>query len=242
MYLGYGEWIIERLLKFPKNSSLAILIRHSERPDFNNIPINSWNSVLLTQRGEEVATEFGAALVSEDHFYSVNAYGWGLERCTATAKKIVEGAVSAGSNAVCSTLADFQSPIQNLELYNHYLQSGKYLDMIENWFSTDNAYSPFHPYTLYSKGIISRIVNECMQLNQTITVIVTHDLHILPILNDIFGGRTTEIGFMDGIIISKNGNMLDFFSRNSSMRFVGNDFLEEIHRTSDNIKETSKHK
>ena len=86
MYSGYGKWIIESLGELPRHAGHVILIRHSERPDFRNIPANIWNNVILTQIGEEVATEFGVALATEAHIPSISAHGWGLERCVITAK------------------------------------------------------------------------------------------------------------------------------------------------------------
>ena len=223
MYFGYGKWIIEFMSKPPRDSELTIIIRHSERPDFKNIPMSLWNRVLLTQRGEEAATEFGVALAVEAHFSSITAHGWGLERCVKTAKNIVDGAISAGSNAVYTTLTDFKSPIENLDLYNNYLQTGKYIDMIEDWFSSNPTMSPFTPYDQYSRHIILRLINEHMQLTNNLTVIVTHDLHILPLLNYVFGSKTRELGFMDGIIISKSGNKLKFISNNCSKNLSCND-------------------
>lgn len=226
MYSGYGKWIIESLGELPRHAGHVILIRHSERPDFRNIPANIWNNVILTQIGEEVATEFGVALATEAHIPSISAHGWGLERCVITAKKIVEGATSAGISAVYSPLTNFQSPIKNIDLYSNYLQSGKYFEMVEDWFSSNSVRGPFIPYDMYSRHIVSKLINEHMWLTDNVTVIVTHDLHILPLFNYVFGEKK-EIGFMDGIMISKGDNMLKFFSNNYIKSFSCNDFYSK---------------
>jgi broad specificity phosphatase PhoE len=224
MYRGYGEWIIDRIAKIPNDRSVVVLIRHSERPDFKNIPISEWSNVLLTKRGEEVARGFGLALASDSKFQSVIGHGWGLERCIITAKLIVEGAKSAGCHVEYSTLNGFQSPIQNLNLYENYIKDGKYTDMLNDWFSSNSENGPFRPYVQYSRNIISRMLSEQLKVNNNITVIATHDLHIIPIINYIFGLKSIGIGFLSGMVIAKNGNMLEFFSENSVKQLSINDF------------------
>lgn len=206
---------------------VAAIIRHSERPDFRNIPTELWNKVLLTPEGEKVATEFGTALVNESGIPSMNVHGWGLERCIITAEKIAEGARSAGIDGKYSTLYDLQSPIKDIVLYRKFLNAGKYDIMVEDWLSSNNTDGPFWPFGQYSRRTISKVAKEHMQLINNVTVIVTHDLYILPMLNDIFGVRTTEVGFLDGILMAQGGDELDFYSKDSVKRVSKEKFLSE---------------
>lgn len=42
---------------------------------------------------------------------------------------------------------------------------------------------------MYSRHIVSKLINEHMWLTDNVTVIVTHDLHILPLFNYVFGEK-----------------------------------------------------
>lgn len=216
MYSKYGEWIINAIGSLSNSGGIAAIIRHSERPDFSNIPVEQWNSVQLTKEGELAARDFGSALVRDAGIARIEAHGWGLERCLVTARKIAEGARLAGSSrSRYSAITDFRMPISDVKLYRKYLEENNYHRMLMEWLSADPSQTPLIPYVDYSRHILYRVVNELMKGKGSMTVISTHDLYILPILNDIFGLLKTDVGFMDGILISRNRDSLDFFSRDS---------------------------
>lgn len=215
MYSSYGKWIVQKISEIPSDFEITAIIRHSERPDFKDIPPERWNSTLLTSHGEEIAVDFGKALVGEAGAPSVAAKGWGLERCQLTAERIAQGASQAGGDdSSFSSIVDLPSPISNLDLYRKYLGEGKYFDMVRDWFS-GSAMNALKPYERYSKDIISKIARDHMPVGRRVTIIVTHDLYVLPMLNHIFGGQTTDIDFMDGIILAKSGGRMLFFDRNA---------------------------
>lgn len=225
MYSSYGKWIVKRISEIPVDFELAAIIRHSERPDFKDIPPEKWNSTLLTSYGEESALDFGKALVNEAGASSVAAKGWGLKRCQLTAERIAEGAIQAGSNeSRFSSILEFPSPISDLELYRKYLKEGKYFDLVRDWFSANSSMNAMRPYGPYSRDIISRIVKDHMSSEKRVTVIVTHDLHVLPMLNQVFGTNLTEVDFMDGILIARNSDRLLFFTKDSEKSLTVTDF------------------
>lgn len=216
MYSKYGEWIVGAIEELPDASRMAAIIRHSERPEFTNIPVDQWNAVQLTREGELAAKDFGSALVREAGVGRVDSRGWGLERCMVSARKIAEGARLAGSSkSRFSPITDFRMPISDIKSYRKYLKDNNYHRMLMDWLRPDAVKSPLIPYVDYSRHILSRVVNERMKTAGSIAVISTHDLYILPIMNDIFGLLQTEVGFMDGILIAENGDSLDFYSKDS---------------------------
>lgn len=158
---------------------------------------------------------------------SVRAEGWGLERCQLTAEKIKEGANLAGSkDSSYSTVNNLQSPILDLELYRNYLKNGKYMYMVRDWFQggpLGNAMKPFGPY---SNQIISRILNEHMPYQHNASIIVTHDLYILPLLNHVFNTKHTEVDFMDGILIAEIGEKVKIFTHNSEKTMGADEFSQ----------------
>lgn len=225
MYSSYGQWIIKRIGEVPETHEVTAVIRHSERPDFKDVPLEKWNSTLLTSYGEKSALEFGTALVKESAIPIVAAKGWGLERCQITAERIAEGAQRAGSTGSrFSSISGFDSPISDLSLYQKYLSEGRYFEMVKEWVNGDSSDSPLAPYGPYSRDIISKIVNGHMSRENPVTIIVTHDLYILPMLNHIFGGQVTEVGFMDGILIESDENNLLFYTKNSEKSLSKSDF------------------
>lgn len=225
MYSGYGQWIIKRIGEIPPDSGIAAIIRHSERPDFRDIPVEKWNSTLLTDNGERTAVKFGTALINEAGASSVAAEGWGLERCQLTAEKISEGAKLAGSaGSLYKTLLGLHSPISNYELYRKYLEDDRYFQMVSEWFSTEPYSGPMKAFRPYSMDTISSVVRDHLHSEGGPTIIVTHDLYILPLLNHVFDTQVTEVDFMDGILMARNGNSLDFYSRDAHRTLPVSDF------------------
>lgn len=226
MYSSYGQWIIRRIAELPHTSRTVAIIRHSERPDFRDIPPEDWNSVLLTSNGERVAVEFGNALVGEANATSVKAEGWGLSRCQLTAEKIYEGArTSGGTGSAYSEVSDLQSPILDLGLYRKHVKNGKYSEMVRDWFNGGPLSDAMKPYKQYSRKIISNILGGHMLNDRNITIIVTHDLYVLPIINQVFDLRNTEVDFLDGILITSKGEELDFFTKDLQRDLHRRDFF-----------------
>lgn len=82
------DWVIPRSLmtnlnKIPYNELVAILLRHSIRPQ-----ITEFNDVSITKEGRILANEFGTLLGSK--FQSI--YTSPVKRCVETAQAICEGA------------------------------------------------------------------------------------------------------------------------------------------------------
>jgi broad specificity phosphatase PhoE len=217
MKLQWGQQIIDKLQKVPARGRHILIIRHSERPDFRDIPVDRWNSVLLTEKGIQAAVNFGESLVGETGLETITTEGWGLERCVITARKIAEGASNAGSrNCKFSIASDLQSPIENHEKYEEYLKSGRWNDMLALWLSSPSENGVMRPFKSYSRGILKEVLENHLPESNCANVIVTHDLHIFPIITAIFNRIELSVDFMDGIMISKYDDGVKIFHNDLS--------------------------
>ncbi len=204
MELQWGQWILDKLKSMPKNGRYVLMIRHSERYDFNGIPIESWNSTGLTEQGKIAASEFGKALVSHIGIESVSTEGWGLERCVDTAFRIAEGAAESGCRKCSFSVAsDLESPIANSERYTEYLKSGRWKEMLRQWLSSPSDSGIMKPYLEYSSKIMKEVLKKRDPPTNAVNIIVTHDLHIFPLITANFNVVKLGIDYMDGILISR---------------------------------------
>ena len=62
--LLYGNSVVTLTRRLRAVDRTALIIRHSERPSFDNLPIESWDSVGLTERGVEAARDLGEGACS----------------------------------------------------------------------------------------------------------------------------------------------------------------------------------
>ena len=214
MNLSWGQWIIDRLKLMPENGRYILIIRHSERVSFDGIPIEQWNSVGITERGKQAAFEFGRALIDEVGLESVYTEGWGLERCADTAAKIFEGASASGCrNCKFSKTSYLESPIADHDGYMNLLKSGKWNEILVEWLSSPSDGWPMKPYAAYSENILREVLKNSTPATNSAGIIVTHDLHIFPIITANFGLVKLDLDFMDGILISKTDSDTRIFHR-----------------------------
>lgn len=226
MNLRWGDWIIKSLSELPKNKPYALVIRHSERQDFDNLPFDQWNEALLTKEGIEGAFNFGYSLCSALKSGNVIAEGWGLERCLMTARRISEGATTAGcKRSRFNVLEDIDSPISDPQRYREYLSTGLWTQMLEDWLSDPSDGSVLKPFRSYASYVLGKVDSNHLPKRKGISVIVTHDLYIYPLLSALFEDRFPQVGFLDGLIITRNKTSLDVFNGDRRVS-VARDFFE----------------
>lgn len=209
MTLSWGQWIIDYFRRAPNARSSIAVVRHSERPDFKNIPVEKWNTTSLTENGKKVAMELGSRLVRDAGFQSLTSEGWGLDRCVLTARLIAEGAYDAGCrNVRFAEITELPSPVANEEKYGQQLRTGKYREMIEAWLAPGTVSDVMTSYDFYTVNVVNTLLDRHLTGKKGLTIVATHDLHILPLIRSIFGLKLTAIDFLDGIIISRKDGQL----------------------------------
>jgi broad specificity phosphatase PhoE len=99
MTLPWGNQIIEMMAEPSRESPKVAIIRHSERPAFDNLPYDQWDLAELTERGIAQAMKFGEAIGSRSKSKELQTFGWGLRRCQLTAEAICRGYLKRGRNS-----------------------------------------------------------------------------------------------------------------------------------------------
>lgn len=201
--------IIKQVCEIKRNEGFISIIRHSERHDFDGIPVDKWNGVLLTERGHRMAYELGKSLAMIPGMRSVTSISWGLDRCKQTAQDINEGVLdSNGATGELREISSLPSPIRNLEGYLLKIENGKYMEMLNSWLDSPTNVEIFHDYEKWSREVVSSVLRVLQPEKGKAFVIVTHDLHILPIIRTFLERKRLYIDYLDGVVLVKGGRSL----------------------------------
>ena len=94
--LSDGKNVLDFCNSLSSGTRRVVIVRHSERISFRNVPMEEWNGVGITEKGVTVARAFGRSLADDSDGSRLNVYGWGQRRCHETADAIAEGAREKG--------------------------------------------------------------------------------------------------------------------------------------------------
>ncbi len=161
--LPYGNDVLGLMKSLPPKDKTIIVVRHSERPSFDNIPMNRWNTVGLTSRGVEAAKGFGRKLARDLGGTGLRVYGRGLPRVIDTAAAVAEGAKSDGGRVVEQRAIRLRSPITNRSAYQEAQQSGQWLEVVKEWLggAAETPMVAIHEYDPRSSGPSSTLPSPC---------------------------------------------------------------------------------
>ncbi|MDG6904703.1 MAG: hypothetical protein JRN20_02830 [Nitrososphaerota archaeon] len=204
MELLWGKRIIEAVKQLDDRENTIVLVRHSERPSFEGMPVEQWNSVLLTDRGVDVARQFGRAITTEAAVKSLRVHHWGLKRCAMTADAISEGAVEAGSRVSGPTAIMFKSPILVQKEYQNKVSGLPWNSFVKEWLDSEGPHFGMMSSDQYAREILRSLRNEKLSQRGAATIIATHDLHIIPLVKHVFHVTQPWIDFLDGIALRVN--------------------------------------
>jgi hypothetical protein len=204
--LRWGSKIIQMLEELDGKGHSVIMIRHSERPDFDNIPQEQWDSVDLTEAGIAEARNFGKALVTQDKIRDLQVFGWGFKRCQTTAQAICEGATSQSNRVHKPTKISLKSPVANGNEYRKALVSLTWDKFIGDWLK--DGQSAMVPARKYAEEIYLSLLRDDVCHPGKTTVIATHDLFIIPLARYYFASSSHYVDFLDGVVLQINGNQL----------------------------------
>jgi hypothetical protein len=208
--LSYGRDAMRLAATLPELDRTIILIRHSERPSFDNIPFEEWDRVGLTPKGIEAAKEFGTALATGVQASQLRLHSWGLKRCTDTAEAIVTGAAEAGVRVSGRGPISFRSPIANRAEYEIAQRSGQWEEFITGWLASRPTQNGMVPIREYAPVIIRELLSPELCGFGEATLIATHDLHILPLASYLFEIPIRNVGYLEGIVIKTNTERAHF--------------------------------
>jgi broad specificity phosphatase PhoE len=204
----YGGGVLSLLLQLPEMGKTLVVIRHPERPSFHNLPIEEWDKAQLTANGIQAAKEFGGALARDATIDSLAIYSWGLKRCAETADAIASGAERAGCEIIDRKEIGLKSPIADRGKYDAALRAGDYNRMLNDWLSPETKQTTMVPVDEYAPEIFGELLDSSTYSQHRTTVVVTHDLHVIPLARHVFGFPIPMPGYLDGLVAKANSKQV----------------------------------
>jgi hypothetical protein len=180
-----GEWtsearqIIDGLKKFPDNSKIILILRHSHRNESKTL--EKAQKERLSPQGHLIAKKFGENLPrsrSIKIFYSI------IWRCEETANNIHEGFKNfGGTSEVKGELKALQTiGISDKQFFLNEFSNVPILDIFYRWavgFYNPNVWTPFIEYC---QSTAHTILNQVKSSSENeLNIFVTHDFNILAL-------------------------------------------------------------
>jgi len=180
-----GEWtkearqIIDGLKKFPDNSKIILILRHSHRSEPKGL--EKAQKLRLTPQGHAIAKIFGENLPSNRSIKIFHSIIW---RCEETAISIHEGFKNiGGTSKLKSVLEPLQSVgITDREFFLNEFKNVPIYDIVRRWvvgFYDPNVWTPFIEYCQSSAHIILDQVKNSP--DNGLDIFVTHDFNIMAL-------------------------------------------------------------
>ena len=186
-----SEWtnearqIIDGLKKFPNNSKIILILRHSHRSE--TTILQGSQKVRLTPQGHAIAKKFGENLPINRPITIFHSIIW---RCEETAKDIQEGFISIGGE---SELKGELLPLVNIgiktkEFYIKVFNNGNTFDSFYRWavgYYDPNDWTPFYEYCRSAAHLFLDQVKNAPE--NGLNIFVTHDFNLLAFRYGWFG-------------------------------------------------------
>ncbi|MBY8986698.1 MAG: histidine phosphatase family protein [Candidatus Lokiarchaeota archaeon] len=176
--------IIENLDKFPEESRVILILRHSHR----NEPklLENVNKLRLTPQGHAIAKKFGESIPKNRTIRIFHSIIW---RCEETAENIHNGFQSIGG---ISELKGVLEPLYHIGIQNRafrdQLNYHHFREVLFRWsagFYLPNDWTPFTEYCQQAAQLIWNQGNN--HTNRNIDIYVTHDWHVMSLRYGWFG-------------------------------------------------------
>jgi len=183
-WLHQAKLLIERLEKYPSNTSIGLILRHSKRyePSFSDENQN----MDLTEEGKQIARLFGTKL---PHSREIVIFYSEVDRCRETAEQIHRGFMERNGKSVIKGECKILRGIGlNPNVFMEELKKYSLLDVIVRW--SAGLYPEEHWPTIksYCKRAANIIWPYLQKLEQnTLAIFVTHDLHSIVLRYGWFG-------------------------------------------------------
>ena len=199
-----GEWtnearqIIDGLEKFPDNSKIILVLRHSHRKA--QTALEGAQKTRITPQGHEIAKKFGESLPRNRPVKLFHSIIW---RCEETANDINEGFKNVGGVGkvigVLEALAYIG--INNRQFYFEVFNNKSVLDAFYRWvvgFYNPNDWIPFNQYC---QSMAHVILNQAKNSPEKgLDIFVTHDFNIMVLRFGWFALPLTQkwVDFLGG--------------------------------------------
>ncbi|MFX1502919.1 MAG: histidine phosphatase family protein [Promethearchaeota archaeon] len=195
--------IIDGLKKFPDNSKIILLLRHSQR--IEPIHFDKQADLNLTPLGRKMAKYFGNKLPKDR---SIRLFHSIVERCRNTAEEIFSGFKEIGGKAILKgTLRPLSHIGINLDSFIEESKKYNNLEIFNRWSAGLYSSEFWSNLILYSQNAAKLIWPEITNTPEKgIDIHVSHDMHILALRFGWFGlpPNNKWINYLGGFAFSFN--------------------------------------
>jgi broad specificity phosphatase PhoE len=200
-WVVHARNIIENIDKFPVDSRLILILRHSHRNEPK--PLENVNKLRLTPQGHAIAKKFGENLPKNRPIRLFHSIIW---RCEETAENIHNGFQSVGGKSELKGVLEplFDIGIQNRDFRDH-LNYNHFREILFRWSAGFYQPEDWTPFTTYCQQAAHLIWNHGnTQSNRSIDIFVTHDWHTMSLRYGWFGLPPDDqwVRFLGGFIFS----------------------------------------
>ncbi|MFX1378589.1 MAG: histidine phosphatase family protein [Promethearchaeota archaeon] len=196
-----AQQVIEGLKKFPNDSKITLLLRHSQRNEPEIFDVDA--DLSLTPEGRKIANFFGKNLPKDKR---IRLFHSKAGRCKDTAEDIFNGFKEIGGDVVLKgDLLPLYHIGINLELF---LEENKKYDIFKifnRWSAglySPKLWTPLIEYSQKAADIMWENVEKAPE--KTLDIHVTHDLHLLALRFGWFGIPPSKkwINYLGGFAFS----------------------------------------
>ncbi len=217
-----AEWtvqarnIVKALKKFPVDSKIILILRHSHRNDPTELV--KIHELRLTPQGHQVAKIFGQKLPNER---AIRLYHSPVGRCQETAEDILTGFEETGGNgALKGVLTPLFFAGTAPKFFQDINMKNSHLDFMFRWavgFYSPDLISPLQTYCQNAAVVIWNNINDAPE--RGIDIHITHDVFLMALRFGWFGIPPNEewVPFLGGIAFTLTENKIKLFVKD---RFI----------------------
>jgi len=215
--MKHGTYILDILQNTPKDQRTILLIRHSIRESFAGVPDHLYNTVGITPEGSAVAREFGEAIKEIAPDIQLYLSHTVAKRAEMTARSICEGYSSDNQSRILGCEPEIQSPVVNLEKLVEARNRFGWQELLRRWLEQEISEDVLWDHKKYSDEILRKLLSYPAVRPGDMLVVVAHDITLFPLVFSLFGKPVQAIEFLNGVVISADGNVARIQFKNADL-------------------------
>ena len=212
-----GSYVLDILESAPKNQRTILLIRHSNRDSFGEIPDHLRDTVGINPEGMRMAREFGESIkkiVPDKRLFLGHTVA---KRSEMTARSICEGYSSNNQVKILGCEPEIKSPVVNLEKLVEIRNDFGWHELIKRWLGSEIPEDVIWDPRKYSDEILGKLLNYPTVRPGDLLIVVAHDITLFPLVFSLFGKPVKAIEFLNGVVISVDANAVKMQFRNAEL-------------------------
>ncbi|MHA1671297.1 MAG: hypothetical protein ACTSV5_12085 [Promethearchaeota archaeon] len=206
--------ILNAIKKFPKNSKIIVVLRHSHRNE--PLRIEEINKERLTEIGHHAAKRFGEELPTDRSIRLFHSVVW---RCQETAEDILEGFKrKTGIGKINGSLQPLYFAGTAPDFFINIFKNSSPLRFINQWAAGHYSPESIMPFQKYSEYAANIIWNELKSVpEKSVAIHITHDIFLLALRYGWFAlpPERDWIPFLGGFAFIICNNTITLFDNNN---------------------------